>query len=96
MACRPASLPVAGCLLPVVFLFRMFPVLDQAVQQFANQFYDALLSQDGRYTVKQAYDIAVNTVDADNPNAPPQGDQFVLLPLGLLHPKERSKNIFHR
>lgn len=57
-------------------------IADQAAQQFANQFYYALMS-DGRYTVRQAYDIALNTVNADNPNAPPQGDHFLLLPPGL-------------
>lgn len=41
------------------------------------------MSEDGRYTVKQAFDIALNTVNADNPNAPPQGDHFLLLPPGL-------------
>lgn len=55
---------------------------DQAAQQFANQFYDALMSEDGRYTVRQAFEIALNTVNADNPNAPPQGDHFLLLPPG--------------
>eukprot|EP00752_Nemacystus_decipiens_P002493 g2344.t1 len=52
-----------------------------AAQQFANQFYDALMSEHGRYTVRHAFDIALNTVNAsDNPNAPPQGDNFLLLP----------------
>lgn len=47
------------------------------------QFYDALMNEHGRYTVRQAFDIAFNTVNADNPNTPPQGDHFLLLPPGL-------------
>ncbi len=74
-ACLPALCPS--------FLKKILTIIDQAAQQFANQFYDALLSMDSLYTVKQAYDIALNTVNADNPNAPPQGDHFLLLPAGV-------------
>lgn len=68
---------------PAYYLVSHVQLADQAAQQFANQFYDALMSDDGRYTVRQAFEIALNTVNADNPNAPPQGDHFLLLPPGL-------------
>ncbi|CAM9674291.1 unnamed protein product [Ectocarpus sp. 4 AP-2014] len=69
----------------VVAVKREESVTDQAAQQFAKQFYDALLSEAGRFTVKQAFDIALNTVNAHPPNARPQGDHFLLLPHGGNH-----------
>ncbi|CAM9759163.1 unnamed protein product [Ectocarpus sp. 6 AP-2014] len=69
----------------VVAVKREESVTDQAAQQFAKQFYDALLSEAGKFTVKQAFDIALNTVNAHPPHARPQGDHFLLLPHGGNH-----------
>ena len=53
---------------------------DQAAQAFGASFYHALII--GGYTVKHAFDIALNLVNASGRDAIPQGDNFLLLPEG--------------
>lgn len=54
--------------------------LDQAAQAFGAAFYHALII--GGYTVQGAFDIAMNLVNASGRD--PQGDNFLLLPEGVL------------
>ncbi|CAM9719867.1 unnamed protein product [Scytosiphon promiscuus] len=69
----------------VVAVKREESVTDQAAQLFATQFYDALMSHNGRYTVQEAFDIALHLVNATNTNTHPQGEHFLLLPAGRGH-----------
>ncbi|CAN0116084.1 unnamed protein product [Ectocarpus sp. 8 AP-2014] len=54
-------------------------VTDEAARKFATVFYDALFENGGRSTVKQAFDMALNCVNATHPGAP---KLFLLLPKG--------------
>ncbi|CAN0456944.1 unnamed protein product [Ectocarpus sp. 8 AP-2014] len=54
-------------------------VTDEAARKFATVFYDALFENGGRSTVKQAFDMALNCVNATHPGAP---KLFLLLPRG--------------
>ncbi|CAM9791615.1 unnamed protein product, partial [Ectocarpus fasciculatus] len=58
---------------------------DEEARHFSAVFYDALFENGGRYTVKQAFDIALNFVNATHSGAPKHhpGGQFLLLPKGM-------------
>ncbi|CBJ30255.1 SH2 domain containing protein [Ectocarpus siliculosus] len=56
-------------------------VTDGAAREFANVFYNALFENGGRSTVKQAFDMALNCVNATHLGAPKhEEDLFLLLP----------------
>eukprot|EP00903_Cladosiphon_okamuranus_P015149 g14007.t2 len=56
-------------------------IQDQAALQFSILFYEALINDGGRYTVREAFEAALRTVDASPFNVPKNpGDHFLLLP----------------
>ncbi|CAM9741858.1 unnamed protein product, partial [Ectocarpus sp. 12 AP-2014] len=56
-------------------------VTDEAARVFATVFYDALFQNGGRSTVKQAFEMALNCVNATHLGAPKyEEDLFLLLP----------------
>ncbi|CAN0111036.1 unnamed protein product, partial [Ectocarpus sp. 4 AP-2014] len=58
-------------------------VTDDAAREFAAVFYGALFENGGRSTVKQAFDMALNCVNATHLGAPKyEEDLFLLLPRG--------------
>ncbi|CAB1101246.1 unnamed protein product [Ectocarpus sp. CCAP 1310/34] len=77
-ACVEAGVP------HVVAVKHEANVTDEEALHFSTVFYDALLENGGRYTVKQAFDIALNFVNATHSSAPNRhaGGHFVLLPKG--------------
>ncbi|CAM9461294.1 unnamed protein product [Ectocarpus sp. 13 AM-2016] len=64
---------------------------DGTARKFATVFYDALFENGGRSTVKQAFDMALNCVNATHLGAPKyEEDLFLLLPRG----KKKCTNTF--
>eukprot|EP00903_Cladosiphon_okamuranus_P020622 g18932.t1 len=56
-------------------------VFDQAAVQFADLFYDALINNSGMFTVREAFDTALKSVDTSHLIQPKEkGDRFLLLP----------------
>ncbi|CAN0532236.1 unnamed protein product, partial [Ectocarpus sp. 12 AP-2014] len=77
-ACVEAGVP------HVVAVKHKANVTDEEARHFSTVFYDALFENGGRYTVKQAFDIALNFVNATHSSAPNKhaGGHFLLLPKG--------------
>ncbi|CAM9707476.1 unnamed protein product, partial [Ectocarpus sp. 12 AP-2014] len=77
-ACVEAGVP------HVVAVKHQANVTDEEARHFSTVFYDALFENGGKYTVKQAFDIALNFVNATHSSAPNKhaGGHFLLLPTG--------------
>ncbi|CAN0222368.1 unnamed protein product, partial [Scytosiphon promiscuus] len=65
----------------VIAVKEVKSISDQAARHFSELFYDALIQDGGKFTVKQAFDIACNTVNTTDSRGPPcEGNHFLLLP----------------